>query len=390
MNLSKSNSALPHPIVASEKVGLADGEDWKEQYAHRITDAVSMAELARLPENKRSEAAFVTTAYPCSVTPYYLSLARTGDPEDPILKQVLPDGRELGDDPTAAEDPLQEEIHTAAPGLVHRYPDRALVLLTNRCAVHCRHCTRKRLWRLGPRDLTKEAFDVALQYLGAHTEIRDVLLSGGDPLVLPDGRLDEILGGIRRIRHVEIIRIGSRIPVVLPQRITPALCRILEKHGPVWFNTQFNHPRELTSEAAEACERLLRAGVPVNNQSVLLRGVNDDVETMKALCAGLLRIRVRPYYLHQCDPVRGVRHFRTSLNRGIEILEALQGRVSGLAIPRYMVDLPGRLGKVPLAPAFLLDLDARRAILRTPSAEIVEYENPPDRSEDPQNEGLPL
>jgi len=375
--------AKPDPVfgprIAAPKQSCPGGwDDWRWQYAHRITDPSALSAFARLPENSRAETAQVISRYPCSITPYYLSLARIEDPQDPILKQVVPDRRELEDEQAAAEDPLQEEHHTAVPGLVHRYADRALVLLTNRCAVHCRHCTRKRLWRLGPRDLTREEFRRVLRYLQEHPEIRDVLLSGGDPLVLPDSRLDEILRGIRQIRHVEIIRIGSRVPVVLPQRITPGLCRILERHGPLWLNTQFNHPREITAQAEEACERLLRAGVPVNNQSVLLKGINDDGETLKALCTGLLRIRVRPYYLHQCDPVRGVRHFRTPLDRGLGILAAMQGRVSGLAIPRYMVDLPGRLGKVPLAPQSLMSLDGRRAVLRTPSGEIVEYENPPD------------
>lgn len=380
MNRAKPSSVPTLQAVAARKQAPADWDDWNWQYAHRITDAASLAAFARLPVRKRSEVDLLLRTYPCSVTPYYLSLARTGDPDDPIVKQVLPDSRELEDDPFAAEDPLQENLHAAVPGLVHRYPDRALVLLTNRCAVHCRHCTRKRLWRQGPRDLGETELTRVLQYLGEHREIRDVLLSGGDPLVLPDGRLEDILNGIRKIRHVEIIRIGSRVPVVLPQRITPVLLRILERHGPLWLNTQFNHPRELTPEAAEACERLLRAGVPVNNQSVLLRGINDDPDTMKQLCTGLLRIRVRPYYLHQCDPIRGVAHFRTSLNRGLEILAALQGRVSGLAIPRYMVDLPGQAGKVPLSPEFLVDLNKQRACLRTPSGEIVEYANPPDRS----------
>lgn len=367
------------PRIPDPKQSCPNGwDDGRWQYANRITDPAHLAALARLPESSRAETARVTSTYPCAITPYYLSLARLEDPQDPILRQVLPDVRELEDEQAAAEDPLQEEHHTAVPGLVHRYADRALVLLTNRCAVYCRHCTRKRFWRLGPRDLTREEFHRVLRYLQEHPEIRDVLLSGGDPLVLPDSRLDEILCGIRKIRHVEIIRIGSRVPVVLPQRITPGLCRILERYGPLWLNTQFNHPREITAQAEEACERLLRAGVPVNNQSVLLKGINDDAKTLKALCTGLLRIRVRPYYLHQCDPVRGVRHFRTSLDRGLGILAAMQGRVSGLAIPRYMVDLPGRLGKLPLAPRFLIRLDRRQAVLRTPSGEIVEYENPPE------------
>jgi lysine 2,3-aminomutase len=215
-----------------------------------------------------------------------------------------------------------------------------------------------------------------MEYLEKHTEIRDVLLSGGDPLILKDGELDEMLERIRRIRHVEIIRIGSRAPVTLPQRVTTDLCRTLERHGPLWFLTQFNHPREITPEAAQACERLLRCGVPVNNQSVLLRGVNDEIDTIRALCRGLLRIRVRPYYLHQCDPVAGAEHFRTPLSRGIEIIAGLQGTTSGLAVPRFMVDLPGRGGKVSLQPDSILCREGSRVLLRSYAGEVFHYEDP--------------
>ncbi|MEW6440349.1 MAG: KamA family radical SAM protein [bacterium] len=349
---------------------------WQWQYAHRLTAPAQLEQVPWLTAREIGSISRVSRRYPVAIAPYFLSLIRPDDPEDPIRRQVIPDLEELTARPDEAQDPLQETEHTPVPGLVHRYPDRALLLLTNRCAVHCRHCTRKRQWQqagwhMGPRELEQ-----ALVYLRGRPEIRDVLVSGGDPLILSDSRLDEVLGRIRRVPHVEIVRIGSRAPVVLPQRITPALCRVLKRHGPIWLNTQFNHPGEITAESAAACERLLRAGVPVNNQTVLLKGINDDAETMKSLCRGLLRIRVRPYYLHQCDPVEGAGHFRTPLQTGIRILEEMQGRVSGLGIPKLMVDLPGKAGKVPLEPHYLLSMDAEGAVLRAHNGRIVEYRNP--------------
>jgi len=355
-------------------------DDWKWQFANRLTDSTHLVQIPWLTPQERVRISRVIRHHPYAVTPYFLSLVRPEDPEDPVRRQALPSIEEIGGNGKHHPDPLGEQENTVATGLVRRYPDRALLLLTNRCAVYCRHCTRRRLWQKGPWNLDSESLEHALAYLRVHKGIRDVLLSGGDPLILADSWLDEVLSRIRGIRHIEIIRIGSRVPVVLPQRITAELCRILERHGPLWLNTQFNHPREITPQSASACERLLRAGVPVNNQTVLLRGVNDDAETMKSLCQGLLRIRVRPYYLHQCDPVAGAEHFRTPLQKGIEILGEMQGRVSGLAIPRFMVDLPGRGGKVPVQPDYLVSLDEQRAVLRTHSGDIVEYENPPGDS----------
>ncbi len=318
----------------------------------------------------------VARTYPFAVTPYFLSLVQWEDPGDPLRAQALPSPAETHSPDAGSMDPLAETEHTEAPGLIHRYPDRVVVLATYRCAVFCRHCFRKRLWKQRPLQNDTQRWKEVIHYLEAHTEVRDVLLSGGDPLTLTDGKLDEMLGRIRRLRHVEIIRIGSRAPAALPQRITPRLCRILERHGPLWLITQFNHPQEITPEAARACDRLLRCGVPVNNQTVLLRGVNDGVGTIRALCRELLRIRVRPYYLHQCDPVAGAGHFRTPLHKGMEIIGGMQGATSGLAVPRFMVDLPGKGGKVPLQPGSILAREGNRVLLRNYAGEVFAYEDP--------------
>jgi lysine 2,3-aminomutase len=324
----------------------------------------------------------VARRYPFAATPYLLTLVRWEDPQDPVRRQILPSPAETGLPLRGSLDPLGEEEHSGAPGLIHRYPDRAVVLATHRCAVFCRHCFRKRLWKEHPVPNDALRWNKVIGYLEDHTEIRDVLLSGGDPLTLPDGQLDRMLGRIRRVRHVEIIRVGSRAPVALPQRITPDLCRVLDRHGPLWLITQFNHSQEITPEAAGACERLLRCGVPVNNQTVLLRGVNDHPETIRSLCRGLLRIRVRPYYLHQCDPVAGAEHFRTPLARGIQIVAALQGATSGLAVPRFMVDLPGKAGKVPLQGDSSLARQGDCVLLRSFTGEVVPYEDPAPERDD--------
>jgi lysine 2,3-aminomutase len=329
-----------------------------------------------LSPEERSIAGRVGRDYPFAITPYFLSLIQWEDPEDPVRMQVLPSLPELLPAEAGSTDPLSEEEHTAVPGLIHRYPDRVVVLASRRCAVYCRHCFRKRLWAERPPRNDNLFWQRVVEYLENHREVRDVLLSGGDPLTLTDRELDEILHRIRSIPHVEIIRIGSRVPVVLPQRITPSLCRTLEKHEPLWLVTQFNHPREITPEAARACEHLLRCGVPVNNQTVLLRDVNDRADTIKSLCQGLLRVRVRPYYLHQCDRVAGAEHFRTPLSRGLEILSGIQGYTSGLAVPRFVVDLPGAGGKVPLQPESIVSHQGNRVLLRNYAGEIFPYEDP--------------
>jgi lysine 2,3-aminomutase len=289
--------------------------------------------------------AAVADRYPVRISPHYLALIQ--EPGDPIWRQCVPDPRELDDD--QLPDPLDEERLSPVPGLIHRYPDRVVWLVSNDCAVFCRFCMRKR--RLGqPLPEPRDSRDAALEYIASHPEIRDVILSGGDPLMLPDGELEEILASLRAIPHLEIIRIGSRVPVVLPLRITPELCAILKKYHPLYLNTHFNHPREITVESSAACGRLADAGIPLGNQSVLLKGVNEDPAVMTLLVQRLLAIRVRPYYLHQMDLVRGTGHFRTSVACGIGIMAALRGHTSGLAIPYYVIDLPGGKGKVPVLP----------------------------------------
>jgi len=265
------------------------------------------------------------------------------------------------------------------PGLVHRYPDRVLMVLTDICPMLCRHCTRKREWRYGGWVRPPSEINAMLDYLRRHTEVRDVVISGGDPLTLATSHLEDIISKIRAIRHIEIIRIGTRFPVVLPQRIDDELCAMLSKYGPIWLNTHFNHPHEITPESAAACDRLLKAGVPVNNQSVLLRGVNDSVETMTKLCQGLLKIKVRPYYLFQCDEVQGTEHLRTPVETGVRIIEGMRGHTSGLAVPTFVVDLVDGGGKVPLQPNYVLSMTENELLLKNYEGKVFRYRNPGSR-----------
>jgi lysine 2,3-aminomutase len=311
------------------------------------------------------------------ITPYYLSLVDPDDPSDPIRRQVVPSLEELTSQASGLVDPLGEEAHSPVPGLTHRYPDRALMVVSHTCAVLCRHCTRRRVMVEG-EERAAEQEDAMVDYIRATPAIRDVIVSGGDPLCLSTARLERIVSAVRAIPHVEIVRIGSRAPVALPQRVTPELVDMLSRYHPIWMITHFNHPRECTPDAAQAVDRLLRAGIPVNNQAVLLRGVNDDQDTMRTLVLSLVRMRVQPYYLHQCDLSKGVEHLRTPLSKGIEIMEALWGRVGGVAIPTFAVDLEGGRGKVVVAPPHLLSYDPStgKAVFRSFEGRIVEYRDP--------------
>jgi lysine 2,3-aminomutase len=319
---------------------------------HRLlTESIEHPEA--LPARFRADVATlnrVATVYPMRVNPYFLSLIREKD--DPLWRQAIPDERELGDT-VCQEDPLNEENLSPVPNLVHKYPDRALFLVHAQCAVYCRFCTRKRKVGTPKMRITRETIRAGLDYLARTPEIRDVLLSGGDPLLLFDESLDQLLASIRRIPSIEIIRIGSRTPCTLPMRITARLVRILKKYHPLYINTHFNHPMEITSAAARACERLVNGGIPLGCQTVLLRGVNDSPAIMKDLMHGLLRIRVRPYYLFQADMTRGTDHFRTSIEHGQRIMRSLIGHTSGLAVPTYAVDAPGGGGKIPLTPNYI-------------------------------------
>jgi len=350
--------------------------NWKWHFRNRITTIEQLTQYIPLSNEEKAQLRLVTRRYPISVTPYYLSLINPDDPDDPIKIQAVPSILEMTMNNMGLEDPLAEKEDSIVPGLVHRYPDRVLMVLTDICPMLCRHCTRKREWHHGGWVRTEDEIEAMLDYLRRNEAIRDVIISGGDPLTLSTRRLGDIISRIRSIRHIEIIRIGTRFPVVLPQRIDAELCAMLSEYGPIWLNTHFNHPREITPESAEACDRLLRSGVPVNNQSVLLRGVNDNVETQLKLCQGLLRIKVRPYYLFQCDEVQGTEHLRTPVEVGIKIIEGMRGHTSGLAVPTFVVDLVDGGGKVPLQPNYVLSQTEDELLIKNYKGQVYRYRNP--------------
>ncbi len=311
------------------------------------------------------------------INPYYLSLIRY--PGDPIWKQCVPDKLEL-EDMDGFEDPLKEDEMSPVPNITHRYPDRALFLTTSQCGMYCRFCTRKR--KVGNSDkISMKELESAFNYLEQHKEIRDVILSGGDPLMLTDVMLEKILARLRKIPHIEIIRIGTKMPCVLPHRITPKLCDMIKKYHPIYVNTHFNHPWEITPESTKACEMLVNAGIPVGNQAVLMKGVNDDPEVLKELFLKLLKIRVKPYYLFMADETKGTNHFRTSIDRGIEIMDKLRGYISGLAIPYFVIDAPGGGGKIPILPQYVLHRDENRIVMRNYKNEVYVYRDVKDEYE---------
>ncbi|MBI4295823.1 MAG: KamA family radical SAM protein, partial [Chloroflexi bacterium] len=350
--------------------------DWRWHFRNRITTADELARYIPLSAREKTQIRLVITRYPFAVTPYYLSLVDADNPNDPVRKQAIPCFQEIAMADMGAEDPLEEKRDSVVPGLVHRYPDRVLMVLTDICAMLCRHCTRKREWHNGGWIRTRAEIEPMLDYIRGNQNVRDVIISGGDPLTLNTSFLEDILAQLRRIPHVEIIRIGTRFPVVLPQRIDDELCNTLSKYGPIWLNTHFNHPNEVTPEAARACDKLLRAGVPVSNQTVLLKGINDSVETQMKLSHELLKIKVRPYYLFQCDEVQGTEHLRTPLGTGMKIMEQMRGRTSGLAIPTFVVDLPGGGGKVPIQPNYILSQTEDEFMLRNYEGRVIHFRNP--------------
>jgi lysine 2,3-aminomutase len=328
--------------------------DWKWQQKNPLTSMQDIARLFAFDEVTKARLADIFELYRTAITPYYLCLIDFDDPGDPLRVQSVPSVEELLNPGELTWDPLNEEGDSPVTGIVHRYPDRCLFLVTSYCPLYCRYCTRKRKWVDEDGTTGQRKVEKMIEYVADHPEIRDVIVSGGDPLSLSLTYLEKILTGLRAIPHVEIIRFGSRVPVFLPQRIDNELCSLLEKFHPIWINTHFNHPNEITPESAAACDRLLRAGIPVNNQAVLLRGVNDCPYVMRDLVQGLMKIRVRPYYLYLCDQVMGAEHFRTSIGEGIEIIEFLRGHTSGLAVPQFVLDAPGGGGKVPLMPNYVL------------------------------------
>lgn len=322
-------------------------DNWHDEWRKRIRTPEELARHLGASARSCAEWGDVSRIYPISVTPYFQSLANPEDPADPILRQFVPDIREIGKS-TTTPDPLDEEGHMPVPGLIRRYRDRCLILATRLCAVYCRHCNRKRYWSKPETAKGEVNFPAMMEYIKGDKSIREVILSGGDPLVLPDFVLAQMLEKIRAIPHVEVIRIGTRVPVVMPMRITKRLVHIFKRFRPLWIMTQFNHPREITPWSRLACERILSAGIPISNQSVLLKGINDDFSTMQALLTGLVKISVRPYYLFQCDPVRGTEHFFVPIEKGKAMMKRLWASTSGLCLPRYVVDLPQQPGKTPL------------------------------------------
>jgi lysine 2,3-aminomutase len=377
-----TNEEPPGKRFASKKnrlfdnVSAEDWNDWKWHFRNRITTVDGLAHLIPLSKEEQTQLRLVTTRYPLAITPYYLSLIDLDDPDDPVRKQSVPCMEEITMSNLGMEDPLEEKRDSVVPGLVHRYPDRVLMVLTDICPMLCRHCTRKREWHHGGWVRTSLEIDAMLDYIRRNRQVRDVIISGGDPLTLSTERLESIISRIRQIEHVEIIRIGSRYPVVLPQRIDDELCNMLSNYGPIWLNTHFNHYREITPEAAKACDRLLRAGVPVNNQCVLMRGINDSVETQLKLCQGLLKIKVRPYYLFQCDEVQGTEHLHTPIETGLKILKGMRGHTSGLAIPDFVIDLPHGGGKVPLQPDYVMAKTKSELVIRNYEGHLFRYRNP--------------
>lgn len=350
--------------------------NWRWQFGQRIKSVQSALQQLPLRREEFAELSATAARYPFAVTPYYLSLIDWSNPDDPIKKQCIPSQREIDFTlPDSLPDPLCEKDYTPLAGLIHRYDDRALLLTSSRCAVYCRHCNRKRFWGKGSKPSFFQNWPQILEYLSNRPQIREVILSGGDPLVLRTDLLEYLLKSLRALRHIEVIRIGTRAPVVLPMRITERLCRMLERYRPMWINTQFNHAREITAEAARACDRLLKAGIPLSNQTVLLKGVNDNLNALKELFQGLQRIMVRPYYLFQCEAVRGVDHFRTSLTTGIEIMEQLWCRTGGLCLPELVADLPQGHGKARLLPSHIVNKTDRETTFRTFEGKLVSYPN---------------
>ncbi len=349
--------------------------DWHWQLSNRLNSAADFDAVLRLTESER-RALNTRDLFRVDITPYFVSLINPDDPQDPIRRQVIPRAEEILPFTGMMADSLAEDRHSPVPGLVHRYPDRVLMLITTQCASYCRYCTRSRIVGDPSATFSRAEFELQLEYLRRTPQVRDVLLSGGDPLVLAPKLLDELLGKLRAIPHIEIIRIGSRVPVFLPQRVTTELCDMLAKYHPLWMNIHVNHPNEITQELAEACDRLSRAGIPLGNQSVLLAGVNDCVHIQRKLVQDLVRIRVRPYYLYQCDLVEGAGHFRTPVGKGVEIIEGLRGHTSGYAVPTYVVDEPGGGGKIPVMPNYQISQSDHKIVLRNFEGFIATYEEP--------------
>ncbi|TFH29314.1 MAG: lysine 2,3-aminomutase [Promethearchaeota archaeon] len=354
--------------------------DWRWQVRNRIETVDDLKKYLPLTEAEEASARQCVARFRMAITPYYLSLIDPNDPADPVRRQAVPTAGELIPCKFDIEDPLHEDSDSPVPGLTHRYPDRVLFLITDMCSMYCRHCTRRRFAGSHDRQLKQDQINAAIEYIRNTPQVRDVLLSGGDALLVSDKQLEYIIKSLREIPHVEIIRIGSRTPVVMPQRITPELVDMLKKYHPVWLNMHFNHPHEITKDSTKACELLANAGVPLGNQSVLLKGVNDSIFTMRKLVHELAKIRVRPYYIYQCDLSMGLVDFRTTISKGIDIIEGLRGHTSGFCVPTYIVDAPGGGGKIPVQPNYIISHSENKVVLRNYEGVICRYDEPKNYS----------
>ena len=363
-------------IAIWKDVSQEDWDDWQWQVRNRVTDVDVLRQIINLTEKEEKDISEVLEKFRVGITPYYASLMDPEDPNCPIRMQAVPTIMEAHRGESDLEDPLDEDADSPVPGLTHRYPDRVLFLVTDQCSMYCRHCTRRRFAGQNDMGVPRDRINACIEYVRNTPQVRDVLLSGGDALLVSDDVLEYIIKELRAIPHVEIIRIGSRTPVVLPQRITDDLCNMLKKYHPIWLNTHFNHPKEITKESAEACEKLANVGVPLGNQTVLLRGINDCTHIMMDLVHELVKIRVRPYYIYQCDLSMGIEHFRTKVSKGIEIIEALRGHTSGYAVPTFVVDAPGGGGKIPVMPQYLISSSSTKVVLRNYEGIITTYTEP--------------
>jgi len=358
--------------------GVSEEEwnDWHWQIRNRITKLEELKQVLELTPEEEEGVIRARETLPMAITPYFVSLMNPHDPNCPIRRQVVPTSHELEVYPTDLEDPLSEDSQSPVPGLVHRYPDRVLLVVTDQCPSYCRFCTRRRLVGSGQERASLQKIDGMVEYIRQHSEVRDALISGGDGLFLSEGVFEHLLSGLRRIPHLEVIRIGTRVPVYLPQRITPRLVEIMRRYHPLWINIHVNHPQEITPEMAKACTMLADAGIPLGSQTVLLAGINDCPNIIKRLVHELVKIRVRPYYLYQCDLSEGIGHFRTPVSKGIEIIEHLRGHTSGFAVPTFVIDAPGGGGKVPIAPQYLLSQSDSRVVVRNYEGRFFSYPEP--------------
>ena len=371
-----AKSFISHTPGYWPDVEPAQWNDWKWQLKNRVTTLAQLEKHLVLSQEERAGVLLSGNKLSLAVTPHFFNLIERDNPDCPIRRQVIPRIEETWTSPYEMADPCGEDSHMPVPGLVHRYPDRVLFLVTDRCASYCRYCTRSRVVSGAGEQELHTNFEEAYRYLEQHTEVRDVLLSGGDALLFSDDKLEGILKRLRAIPHIEFLRIGTRVPIFLPQRITPELCAMLQKYHPLWMSVHVNHPRELTTEVRDALALLANAGIPLGNQSVLLRGVNDSVETMKDLVQKLLMCRVRPYYLYQLDLITGSSHLQVPVTKGVEIIEGLRGHTTGYGIPQYVIDAPGGGGKVPINPGYTLYHDSEKVVIRNYEGKIFEYPEP--------------